>query len=208
MGNDGNVLYLDCGGGSTDAYICQNSSNCTPSVHFNVCKFGFNLKIKLKRIASRACARSGDMIVNKAGRAPSRGNFCLAPKSQSWGRTDILLPSKSPGDSLGVALGSTPQSMMGAPGRWRAAAPEARGQSPKGLRVSQRSPAPQGGNILRACHSHRVQWGQASLSALLKNFGPQNLMQEGHIKSFFQDRRNRRYAGPETRISFGEHQTI
>lgn len=36
---DGNVLYLNCDGGCTDVYICQNSKNVhVKRSHFIVCK--------------------------------------------------------------------------------------------------------------------------------------------------------------------------
>lgn len=29
LGDNGNVVYSDCGGGYVDINVCQNSSNCT-----------------------------------------------------------------------------------------------------------------------------------------------------------------------------------
>lgn len=46
------------------------------------------------------------------------------------------------------------------------------------------------------------------VSPLLKTCGPQHLTKEGHFKSLFQSRRNRKSAGPETRTSFRKHPTI
>lgn len=50
--------------------------------------------------------------------------------------------------------------------------------------------------------------GARPVSPLLKTCGPQHLTQEGHFKSLFQSRRNRKSAGPETRISFRKHPTF
>lgn len=162
-------------------------------------------KLNWKESQAKPVPEAGDKIGNRAGRALSRGSFCLAPvliNDRAGGQTEILLPLKSFPAFLHVALTAHPRAKWELQRGVRQLPQRPETLPPKDCRLSSAG-WPLSEETQAQSLPFRLCKGCQSFLSFPKDVWPQDLTQKGNLNSVvFLNRGNIKYSGPDKRILF------